>query len=392
MGVFKLKKRKVCIVLTTRGNYAKMKSVILEINQRQDLELQIIIGGMVALEKYGRLLQTIKDEIELVADRTINFVIEGESLTAMAKSSGIAVSEFSTAFEELKPDIVLVIADRFECLPIAMAAAYMNITVAHIEGGEVSGSIDESIRHAITKLSHIHLPASLDAANRIEKMGESSESIFHVGGTSMDVIRELNLEDLDPVRIYQTEYGMGPVIDIVPKKYLILIQHPVTTEYLDNFRNVNETIEAIKLLKIPTIWVMPNMDAGANSINKAVRRFREAEAPENIHFFKSLPIEYYAPLLKNAACILGNSSSGIRESAFLGTPTVNIGTRQNGRERGKNVVDVGYDRGQIVSAVKSQIAYGSYEPDYIFGDGFASKKIVDVLSNCSLSIQKTITY
>ena len=137
MGVFKLKKRKVCIVLTTRGNYAKMKSVILEINQRQDLELQIIIGGMVALEKYGRLLQTIKDEIELVADRTINFVIEGESLTAMAKSSGIAVSEFSTAFEELKPDIVLVIADRFECLPIAMAAAYMNITVAHIEGGEV---------------------------------------------------------------------------------------------------------------------------------------------------------------------------------------------------------------------------------------------------------------
>jgi len=392
MGVFKLKKRKVCIVLTTRGNYAKMKSVILEINQRQDLELQIIIGGMVALEKYGRLLQTIKDEIELVVDRTINFVIEGESLTAMAKSSGIAVSEFSTAFEELKPDIVLVIADRFECLPIAMAAAYMNITVAHIEGGEVSGSIDESIRHAITKLSHIHLPASLDAANRIEKMGESSESIFHVGGTSMDVIRELNLEDLDPVRLYQTEYGMGPVIDIVPKKYLILIQHPVTTEYLDNFRNVNETIEAIKLLKIPTIWVMPNMDAGANSINKAVRRFREAESPENIHFFKSLPIEYYAPLLKNAACILGNSSSGIRESAFLGTPTVNIGTRQNGRERGKNVVDVGYDRGQIVSAVKSQIAHGSYEPDYIFGDGFASKKIVDVLSNCSLSIQKTITY
>jgi len=369
-----------------------MKSVILEINQRQDLELQIIIGGMVALEKYGRLLQTIKDEIELVVDRTINFVIEGESLTAMAKSSGIAVSEFSTAFEELKPDIVLVIADRFECLPIAMAAAYMNITVAHIEGGEVSGSIDESIRHAITKLSHIHLPASLDAANRIEKMGESSESIFHVGGTSMDVIRELNLEDLDPVRTYQTEYGMGPVIDIVPKKYLILIQHPVTTEYLDNFRNANETIEAIKLLKIPTIWVMPNMDAGANSINKAVRRFREAEAPENIHFFKSLPIEYYAPLLKNAACILGNSSSGIRESAFLGTPTVNIGTRQNGRERGKNVVDVGYDRGQIVSAVKSQIAHGSYEPDYIFGDGFASKKIVDVLSNCSLSIQKTITY
>jgi len=392
MGVFKLKKRKICIVLTTRGNYAKMKSVIKEIQKKPDLELQVIIGGMVVLEKYGRLLQTIKDETKIIVDRRINFVIEGESLATMAKSSGLAVSEFSTAFEDLKPDIVLVIADRFECLPIAMAAAYMNIAVAHVEGGEVSGSIDESIRHAITKLSHVHLPASIDAANRIEKMGENPKSIFHVGGTSMDVIRELNLEDLDPARHYQTEYGMGSIIDILPKKYLILIQHPVTTEYEDNLGNINQTIEAVKLLNMPTIWVMPNMDAGANSINKAVRRFREVDNPKNIHFFKSLPIEFYAPLLKNAACILGNSSSGIRESAFLGTPTVNIGTRQNGRERGKNVVDVAYETAAIVSAVRSQIDYGCYEPDYLFGDGHAATKIVDVLSNCSISIQKTITY
>jgi UDP-hydrolysing UDP-N-acetyl-D-glucosamine 2-epimerase len=392
MGVFKLKKRKICIVLTTRGNYAKMKSVINEIQKNPNLELQVIIGGMVVLEKYGRLLKTIKEETKIVVDRTINFVIEGESLATMAKSSGLAVSEFSTAFEDLKPDIVIVIADRFECLPIALAAAYMNIAVAHVEGGEVSGSIDESIRHAITKLSHIHLPASIDAATRIEKMGEDPNSIFHVGGTSMDVIRELDLDDLSPVRQYQNEYGMGPIIEILPKKYLILIQHPVTTEYDANLTNMNETIEAIKLLSMPTIWVMPNMDAGANNINKAVRRFREADAPENIHFFKSLPIEVYSPLLRNAACILGNSSSGIRESAFLGTPTVNIGTRQNGRERSKNVKDVNYSKNEIVAAVKSQINHGSYEPDFIFGDGYAAKKIVDILSNCSISIQKTITY
>ena len=392
MGVFKLKKRKICIVLTTRGNYAKMKSVINEIQKKPDLELQVIIGGMVALEKYGRLLQTIKNETKIIVDKTINFVIEGESLATMAKSSGLAVSEFSTAFEDLKPDIVLVIADRFECLPIAMAAAYMNIAVAHVEGGEVSGSIDESIRHAITKLSHIHLPASIDAANRIEKMGERPDSIFHVGGTSMDVIRGLDLENLDPARQYQTEYGMGPIINILSKKYLILIQHPVTTEYQENLENIKETIEAVKLLNMPTIWVMPNMDAGANSINKAIRRLRERKAPNNIHFFKSLPIEYYAPLLKNAACIMGNSSSGIRESAFLGTPAVNIGTRQNGRERGKNVIDVGYDRNKIVAAVQSQIINGSYEPDYLFGDGYAAEKIVNVLSSCSISIQKTITY
>ena len=392
MGVYKLKKRKVCIVLTTRGNYAKMKSVIYEILKKPDLELQVILGGMVVLEKYGRLLQAIKDESNIVVNKTINFVIEGESLATMAKSSGLAVSEFSTAFEDLKPDIVLVIADRFECLPIALAAAYMNIAVAHVEGGEVSGSIDESIRHAITKLSHIHLPASIDAAKRIERMGEDSNNIFHVGGTSMDVIRELDLDNLEPVRVYQTHYGMGPIIDIKSKEYLILIQHPVTTEYDDNLSNVSQTIEAIKSLKMPTVWVMPNMDAGANSINKAVRRYRENDSPKNVHFFKSLPIEYYAPLLKNAACIVGNSSSGIRESAFLGTPTVNIGTRQHGRERGRNVVDVGYKKSEIINAVKNQINHGTYEPDFIYGDGYAAEKIVDVLSKCNISIQKTITY
>lgn len=387
-----MKKRKICIVLTTRGNYAKMKSVIHEILRRPDLELQVILGGMVVLEKYGRLLQAIKDESNIVVNKTINFVIEGESLPTMAKSSGLAVIEFSNAFEDLKPDVVIVIADRFECLPIALAAAYMNIAVAHVEGGEVSGSIDESIRHAITKLSHIHLPASLDAAKRIEKMGESPEIIHHVGGTSMDVIRELDLENLEPVRSYQKEYGMGPLIEIKSREYLILIQHPVTTEYDDNLLNIGETIEAIKALNMPTVWVMPNMDAGADSINKAVRRFREDNPPNNVHFFKSLPIEYYAPLLKNAACILGNSSSGIRESAFLGTPTVNIGTRQHGRERGRNVVDVGYNSSEIINAVKNQIDYGVYEPDFIYGDGYAAKKIVDVLSKCSISIQKTITY
>jgi len=369
-----------------------MKSVIHEILRRPDLELQVILGGMVVLEKYGRLLQAIKDESNIVVNKTINFVIEGESLPTMAKSSGLAVIEFSNAFEDLKPDVVIVIADRFECLPIALAAAYMNIAVAHVEGGEVSGSIDESIRHAITKLSHIHLPASLDAAKRIEKMGESPEIIHHVGGTSMDVIRELDLENLEPVRSYQKEYGMGPLIEIKSREYLILIQHPVTTEYDDNLLNIGETIEAIKALNMPTVWVMPNMDAGADSINKAVRRFREDNPPNNVHFFKSLPIEYYAPLLKNAACILGNSSSGIRESAFLGTPTVNIGTRQHGRERGRNVVDVGYNSSEIINAVKNQIDYGVYEPDFIYGDGYAAKKIVDVLSKCSISIQKTITY
>ena len=386
-----MNKRKICVVLTTRGNYAKMKSVIEGILAAPDLELQLILGGMVVLEKYGRILHS-PGRMNLPVDKTINFVIEGETLDTMAKSSGLAVSEFSNAFADLKPDVVMVIADRFECLPIAMAAAYMNIVVAHVEGGEVSGSIDESIRHAITKLAHMHFPASAEAALRIEKMGEDPTAIYLVGGTSMDVIRNIDLENMNPVLAYQKEYGMGPIIELVPEKYLVVIQHPVTTEYEQNLLHIQETIAALETLRLPTLWILPNMDAGSDGINKGIRMFREKKSPDYIHFFKSLPIEYYAPVLKNAACILGNSSSGIREAAYLGTPTINIGSRQNGRERGLNVIDVDNDRGQIVKAVNNQLVHGRYQPDFLYGDGFASEKIIDALRKHPLEIQKVITY
>lgn len=386
-----MNKRRICVVLTTRGNYAKMKSVIGAIESHPNLELQLILGGMVLLQKYGRVIDEFGGS-NLKVDRRIHFVVEGGTPETMTKSAGIAVSEFATAFQDLKPDIVIVIADRFECLPIAMAAAYMNITVAHVEGGEVSGSIDESIRHAITKLSHIHFPASREAAERICRMGEDAASIHMVGGTSMDIIRRENLDDLNPVIDCQNNYGVGAILDLKPREYLVLIQHPVTTEYDKNQFHIEETIAALDKLHMPTVWIMPNMDAGADGINKGIRRFRETMRPDYIHFFKSLPIELYAPLMKHAACIMGNSSSGIRESAFLGTPGVNIGTRQLGRERGHNVIDVANDRVAIVEAVRYQIAQVRYEPDYRYGDGFAAEKIVNVLKDCPLNIQKQIAY
>jgi UDP-hydrolysing UDP-N-acetyl-D-glucosamine 2-epimerase len=368
-----------------------MKSVIAGIEADDELELQLVLGGMVVLEKYGRIASLLEDQGRKPA-RTINFVVEGENLATMAKSSGLAMMEFSTAFEHLRPDVVIVIADRFECLPIAMSAAYMNIAVAHVEGGEVTGSIDESIRHAITKLAHLHFPASEEAAKRIEKMGEDPTSIHIVGSSSMDVLRCLDLNDLQPVREYQQQYGVGSIIDLEAKKYLTVIQHPVTTEYEENLGHIKETIAAIVELDMPTVWVMPNMDAGSDGINKAIRKYREREQNKKTHFFKSLPIEFYGPLLKNAACIIGNSSSGIREAAFLGTPSVNIGTRQNGRQRGRNVIDVEYDKKQIVVAVRKQIAHRDYEPDGIYGDGYAAEKIICALKRASLNVQKMITY
>lgn len=386
-----MKPRKVCIVITTRGNYAKMRSVIDAIRETPQLELQIIIGGMVVLEKYGRILNSI-DGRDLPVNRRINFVIEGENLVTMSKSAGLAITEFATAFEDLQPDVVIVIADRFECLPIAIAASYMNIPVAHVEGGEVSGSIDESIRHAITKLAHLHFPASEEAAERIRKMGEDPATVFPVGSTSMDIISRVNLDDLDPVRKYQVDYGIGSRIDLVPGRYLTVIQHPVTTEYDENLAHVRETIEALEALRMPTVWILPNMDAGADGINKGIRQFRETRRPNYIHFFKSVPIELFAPLLNNAACMVGNSSSGIREASFLGTPTVNIGSRQEGRMRAANVVDARYERAGIVDAIRRQLAHGRYERSHIYGDGRAAEKIVDILKRAPLKVQKQITY
>ncbi|QDO96313.1 UDP-N-acetylglucosamine 2-epimerase (hydrolyzing) [Ferrovibrio terrae] len=383
--------RKICVVITARGNYAKMKHVMREIKKHPGLELQVILGGSIILEKYGRILETdYVDDFNV--DHVIHFLIEGETPLTMAKSAGLAVTEFANAFDNLRPDVVLVIADRYECLAITMAATYMNIPVAHIEGGEVSGSIDESIRHAITKMAHLHFPASEEAAERIVRMGERPEAVYTVGSTSFDVLAEIDLDDLSSVVAYQGIAGAGGTISVEPGKYAIVIQHPVTTEYADNLAHIGETVKAMHSLQIPTFWIWPNMDAGSDGISKGIRVYREKYQPKYAHFFKSLPIELFGPLLKNAACIVGNSSSGIREAAYLGTPCVNIGSRQTGRARGRNVVDVGYDAAEIEQAVRQQMAHGRYESDGLYGDGAASGKIVPVLVSYDFSPQKAICY
>lgn len=390
MGAATLNKRKICLVITTRGNYAKMKSVIELIKADPEMELQLIVGGGAILQKYGNIAQSFVDNGTKV-DRFIHFLVEGENPVTMAKSAGLAVTEFSTAFENLCPDVVVVIADRFECLPVAMTAGYMNIPIAHVEGGEVSGSIDESIRHAITKLSHVHFPATKEAARRIERLGEDPQTIFPVGATSIDVIAGLCLHDATPVMELQKRAGVGSVVDIT-KPYLVVIQHPVTTEYEQNLAHVNETIEAIKSFQMSTFWIWPNMDAGSDGISKGIRMFRETGEADFVHFFKSLPIELYAPLLKCSACIVGNSSSGVREAAFVGVPSVNIGSRQTGRERGENVIDVEYDRKKIEDAVLAQLEHGPYEPNFLYGDGKAGVRIVKILRDFEFKIQKRIAY
>jgi len=385
-------KRKICIILTTRGNYGKTKNILKLLNQDKNVELQVVLGGMVVSEKYGRM-EYLLEKMDIKVIKKVNFVVEGESLNSMVKTSGLAILEFGTVFQELNPDLVLIIADRFECLPMAIAAAYLNIRIAHLEGGEVSGSIDESVRHAITKMAHLHFPATKEAGERIIKMGEDASNVHVVGGTSMDVLNELNLSDLTEFNEYQKNFGMGPILYAKKKEYVIVIQHPVTTEYEDNLKHMKATLSAISKLDMNTFWILPNMDAGSDALNKAIRQYRESNTKKlNIHYFKSLPIEIYGPLLSNSACLIGNSSSGIRESAFLGVPSVNIGTRQKGRVRAKNVIDVNYDENEILNAIKKQILNKDIQRDFTFGDGSACEKIYNILLSFHSDIQKQITY
>lgn len=373
------KKIKIAFTITTRGNYAKIKGLIELIKNNKKFEPQIILGGMIVLEKYGRILDLVKNKNFKVL-KNINFVVEGETLLSMVKSSGLACYEFGNVFNDLKPDLVIIIGDRFECLPITTAASYLNIPIAHIEGGETSGSVDEKIRHAITKLSNYHFVCSDQAKKYVIKMGENKKNVHNVGSTSFDEILKVDLKDLSKVRKIQSSLGFGSFLKLERKKYLILIQHPITTEYNKNYLYMNETIKAIKKINMEIVWIMPNMDAGADGINKAIRDFRERKNLKNIHFFKSLPIEYYGPLLNNSACIFGNSSSGIREASFLGIPCVNIGNRQKNRERCGNVLDCPPKVNEIYRAILKQLKNKKIKRSFNFGNGHASEKIYKILS------------
>ena len=378
-------KRKICVVVASRANYGRIKTVLQAVREHPDLELQLIVGASALLYRFGSAVEIIRaDGFE--PDATVYMVIEGENPTTMAKSTGLAILELATLFENLKPDVVLTVADRYETMATAVAASYMNITLAHTQGGELTGSIDESIRHAITKLAHIHFPATEASRDRLIAMGEAPERIFLTGCPAIDLAATV---DYSKNGVFQRYGGVGPPIDM-GKPYLVVLQHPVTTEYGSGLAQINETLQAIAALRMQTIWLWPNVDAGSDDISKGLRMFRERHQPDYIHFYRNFSPEDYLKVINGCACLVGNSSSAIREGAFLGVPAVNIGTRQNGRERGPNVLDVDYDRRAILAAVRSQLDHGRYEPCMLYGDGRAGQRIAEILASCSVGIQKAL--
>lgn len=383
-------KRKICVVVTARPSYSRIKTALNAIQEHPKLELQLVIAGSALLDRYGNAVDFIeKDGFPIAAK--VFMVLEGENPTTMAKTTGIGVLELTNVFYNLKPDAVVTIADRFETIATSIAAAYQNIPLVHVQGGEVTGSIDEKVRHANTKLADLHLVCSEDARNRVIKLGENPEKVINTGCPSIDLAKGIKNAaglDFDPLQKYG---GVGEKINW-KDGYIVVMQHPVTTEYKASKKHILETLKAIKALNVPTFWFWPNVDAGSDGTSNGIRTFRELEKPKNIHFFKNMEPVDFLKLLKNAKVLVGNSSTGLRECAYLGVPVVNIGNRQNRRNRANNVTDVDYDEQGIHNAVKKALSQSHFPASKIYGDGHAGEKIAEILASVELTFDKTIMY
>lgn len=383
-------KRRICVVVTARPSYARIKTALQAIRAHPELELQLVVAASAVLERYGEALKNIrKDGFDVAA--SVFMVLEGENLVTSAKSTGLGMMELATVFDNLKPHMVVTIADRYETLATAAAASYMNIPLVHIQGGEVTGSIDEKVRHAVTKLADYHFTCTDIAAERVRKMGEDPDAVFVTGCPSIDLADEV-LKDpamrFDPFMKYG---GVGAPVNLADG-YIVVLQHPVTTEYEDSRQHILETLYAVKEVDIPTLWFWPNVDAGSDGTSKGIRWFREEEKPTKFHFFKNMEPTDFLRLVYNSNAIIGNSSVAIRECSYLGAPAVNIGTRQAGRERGANVIDVDYNRHQIRDAIRAHLHDAKKKPSKIYGDGAAGPRIAELLLKLPPKIEKRLAY
>lgn len=383
-------RRKVCVVVTARPSYSRIKSALKAIKNHPELELQLVVAASALLDRYGNAVRYMEDDGFPVAAR-VYMVLEGENLATMAKTTGLGLMELATVFDNLKPDVVITVADRYETLATAVAASYMNIPVAHVQGGEVTGSIDEKVRHAVTKLADVHFVCTEKAAERVTRMGEDPKAVYVTGCPSIDLVADILPDpslNFDPFTKYG---GVGAKLDL-SGGYFVVMQHPVTTEYELARRHMLETLYAIRDYGMPTLLFWPNVDAGSDGTSNAIRAFREAEKPESLHFFKNMTPTDFLRLIYNSRCLIGNSSVGIRESSFLGVPVVNIGSRQAGRERSRNVIDVDYDRREITEALNHHLSNGRYPMDPLYGDGHAGRRIAKLLAEIPLKIEKRLTY
>jgi len=376
-------KKKICYIITSRAQYARNKLLLKRIKNDPVFDLQVVVGGSALLNKYGEVISDLKKE-GFKNIEEIYTSLEGGNNIAMAKTTGLAILEFTNVLQRLKPEMIVAVGDRFEVLAAAVAAAYLNIIICHIEGGDVSGTIDESVRHAITKLAHLHFATNDASKKRLLRMGENPDHVYDVGSLDIEFLDQA--ENVDNLQKVINKSGVGAKINL-NRPFITVIQHPVTTGE-DNFKNIGETLSAVHELGVQAIWFWPNADAGEAEMSHAIRKYREKHPNSKIHFITHLPPKEFISLLKKTACLVGNSSSGVKECSYLGVPVVNIGTRQNNRLTAENLLNAGYRGAAIKAAIKKQIKHGPYGQSRIYFKLQTSRLIVDIIKNKKPSAQK----
>ena len=387
MGTKSQSTLEVCVVLVDRANYGRLKPVMTALDKQPGISLSALCAGTMVLERFDQPVRVVRDDGFHVAGE-IYMELEGSTPATMAKSVGFGVVEFATELQRIKPDFLLVIGDRYEALAATVAAAFMNISVIHVQGGEVSGSIDESTRHAITKFSHYHFPATDRAAEYIVRMGEEPDTVLGVGCPSSDIAR--SLDRALPVD-YINSIGSGAKLD-GHEPYLLVVFHPTTTEFGGEQDQMSALLNALARIQMQTLLLWPNIDAGSDHISKAIRVLRDQTKAPWLRTLINLPPDTYLKVLANAACAVGNSSSFVRDSTFFGTPVVLVGNRQNGRETAENALRVPVDLSQIEAAVRSQLRRGRYPASTLYGDGHVSERLAQAVLGLSPYTQKRLAY
>lgn len=379
--------RKICVVLVDRANYGRMKPVLYAIDKHPELSLSVIAAGTMVLERFQQPVQVVREDGFNVCSE-VYLELEGSTPVSMAKSIGFGIVEFASEFQRLDPDVVLLIGDRYEALSAVIAAAYMNICICHIQGGEVSGSIDESARHAISKFAHFHVPSTKRAANYLIRMGERPDTLLSVGCPSSDIAYSLQ-GSLTPEIL--NSRGSGANID-VDAPFLLVVFHPTTTEFGGESGQMRSLLESLNELAIQTVLLWPNIDAGSDHISKSIRVFRDEVNPRWLRILTNLSPDDYLRVLRSTACAVGNSSSFVRDAGYFGTPVVLVGNRQDGREADVHVKRVATDTPQITAAVRGQLSHGRYSPSVLYGDGAVSSRIAEQLARLTPYLQKQLHY
>ncbi len=380
-------KRKVCVVLVDRANYGRLKPVMQACQQHAALELVVVAAGTMVLERFDRPVRLVREDGFDVVDEL--FVeLEGGTPATMARSVGVGIVEFTSSFQRVKPDVVLVIGDRYEALSAAIAAAYMNLPILHLQGGEVSGSIDESARHAITKFAHFHFPATQRAADYLVRMGERPDTVLGVGCPSSDLARLLDRTLTSDIL---NRRGAGATIDPA-RPFMLVVFHPTTTEYGGEKKQIEALLGALHQVRQPTLLLWPNIDAGSDHIAKAIRVHRSQQDVSYLRTITNLSPDDYLRVLGQAACAIGNSSSFVRDAGYFGTPVVLVGNRQDGRERDVHVTPVAPEPSAVAAAIRAQLEHGRYAPSRLYGDGHVAPRIAEALATLVPYAQKRLAF